>query len=272
MNNASFFQRVLTLRGLCALRAATVHLSLSAVVAATVALLVFGYWFPGPLRELSGGAELFWLIFSADVVCGPLLTLVVFNPSKPRSELRRDLTLVGIIQLLVLGYGIHTLSFARPVALVHEVDRFRVVSVADIDEAESENTPRWAKPLGFSQPATVGIRAATTLEENMVSIEASMQGVEPSQKPSWWQDYSLSVPQVLKRSHDLTALRTKHPAQAALIEAAATRAIANFQPGETTDSTMLRWLPLVSRHSSDWVVLLDPVTARIRGYLHLDGF
>ena len=34
----------------------------------------------------------------------------------------------------------------------------------------------------------------------------------------------------------------------------------------------LRWLPLVSRRATDWVVLLDPATARVRGYVHLDGF
>jgi hypothetical protein len=38
------------------------------------------------------------------------------------------------------------------------------------------------------------------------------------------------------------------------------------------DPAALRWLPLVSRRATDWVVLLDPVTARVRGYVHLDGF
>ncbi|CAN7631637.1 hypothetical protein LJR129_004852 [Acidovorax sp. LjRoot129] len=272
MTIASFFTYFLPYRATRALRAAAFHLSLSAAVVAIVALLVFGFWFPGPLRQLSGGAELFWLIVSVDIVCGPLLTMVVFNPTKPQSELRRDLAMVAAIQLLVLGYGIHTLSYARPVALVYEVDRFRVVSVADIDEAEADDTPSWAKPLSFSRPPTIGIRPAATLEENISSIEASMQGIEPSQKPSWWQEYALSVPQVLQRSHDLASLRTKHPAHAALIEAAASNTITNLQPGETNAPATLRWLPLVSRHASDWVVLIDPVTARIRGYIHLDGF
>lgn len=272
MPTVSLFTHFLKSRSTFALRAGAIHLSLSAAVVAIVALLVFGFWFPGPLRELSGGAELFWLIVSVDVVCGPLLTLVVFNPIKPQSELRRDLALVAVIQLLVLGYGIHTLSYARPVALVHEVDRFRVVSVADIDETEADHIPNWAKPLSFSRPPTIGIRPAATLEENMASIDASLQGVEPSQKPSWWQEYALSVPQVLQRSHGLAALNTKHPAQQTLIEAAASSAVADLQPGETTDPATLRWLPLVSRHASDWVVLIDPVTARIRGYIHLDGF
>jgi len=61
-----------------------------------------------------------------DVILGPLITLTVFNRSKPRSELVRDLTVVGLIQLAALGYGLWTVFVARPVHLVFEYDRFRV--------------------------------------------------------------------------------------------------------------------------------------------------
>lgn len=260
-------------RSMHALQAAAVHLLLSVVMAAISAWLIFGLWFPTPLGELMGGNTLFWLIVSVDVVCGPLLTLVVFNPAKPHSELWRDLALVALIQLFALGYGIHTLGHARPVALVHEVDRFRLVGFADFDEADAASAPDWAQPWSLSSPRTVGIRPANdSYEEKIASISASLQGVEPSQRPSQWQDYALSVPQVLQRARPLDDLRTKHPTQTALIDTAAAKAINHAEPNETTDPAALRWLPLVSRRATDWVVLLDPVTARVRGYIHLDGF
>lgn len=255
-----------------ALRAAAIHLLLSATLAGAVAALVFGLWFPSPLRELVGGTELFWLIIGVDVVCGPLLTLVVFNPDKPHAELRRDLALVALIQLLALGYGIHTLAHARPVALVHEVDRFRVVTFSDLAEGEDATVPDWAQPWSFSRPRTVGLRSVSTSAEKLATIDASLQGVEPSQRPSWWQDYGLSTVQVLQRARPLTELRDKHPGQAEQVDAAVRHALANSNPDEVADGTALRWLPLVSRRTTDWVVLLDPVTARVRGYAHLDGF
>lgn len=255
-----------------ALWAALWHLSLSIAVAGLVAFLVFGFWFPGALRELAGGADLFWLIVGVDVVCGPLLTLVIFNPAKPRAELARDVALVAAIQLLALGYGVHTLSYARPVALVYEIDRLRVVSFADLDETEAQQIPAWARPWRFSRPRTVGIRLPSSGEEKLNSISASLQGVEPSQRPSWWQDYAHNRPQVLERARPLPELRTKHSEQSALLDVAVARALHNIEPGETTDAQALRWLPLVSRRAADWVVLLDPVTARVRGYVHLDGF
>lgn len=255
-----------------ALRAAAIHLMLSVTVAGAVATLVFGLWFPSPLRQLVGGTELFWLIVSVDVVCGPLLTLVVFNAGKPRAELRRDLAVVAIIQMLILGYGIHTLAYARPVALVHEVDRFRVVTYSDLAEGEDATAPDWAQPWSLSRPRIIGLRPVRTSNEKLASIDASLQGVEPSQRPSWWQDYALSTEHVLQRAQPLSELREKHPDQAALIDAAVGRALANYMPGESADGSALRWLPLVSRRVTDWVVLVDPKTARPRGYVHVDGF
>ena len=239
-----------------------------------MAVLVFGVWYPWPLYELVSGRELFWLVVGVDVVCGPLLTLVIFNPAKPRAELARDLALVAAIQLLALGYGVHTLSYARPVALVYEIDRFRVVSFADVDADadEAEQIPDWAQPWRFSRPRTVGIRSSSTGAEKLDSINLSLAGIEPSQRPSWWQDYALSRPQVLERARPLPELRAKHPEQSALLDAAVAQALHNNQPDETADAQALRWLPLVSRRATDWVVLLDPITARVRGYVHLDGF
>lgn len=255
-----------------ALRPTAWHFLLSVCIAVLVGAIVFGLWFSPPLGELLGGAELFWLIVTVDVICGPLLTLIVFNPAKPRIELWRDLTVVGIIQVLALGYGVHSLSYVRPIALVHEVDRFRIISFVDLDAAEASQAPNWAQPWGISPLRTVGIRAPANVEEKIASLEASLQGVEPSQRPSWWQDYALSVPHVLQRARPVAELRVKHPAQTAQLDAAVAQAMADLQPKETTDPNALRWLPLVSRRVTDWVVLLDPVTARVRGFVHLDGF
>ncbi|RYF29832.1 MAG: hypothetical protein EOO23_06495 [Comamonadaceae bacterium] len=253
-------------------RATAFHLLLSLIIGGMVAMLVFGFWFPRLLRELVGGVELFWLVVGVDVVCGPLLTLVVFNPVKPTNELRRDVTVVAIIQLLVLVYGIHTLGYARPVAIGHEVDRFRVVSFADMDVADAHTAPSWAMPWSLSGPRAVGIRTASNATEVLASVDASLQGIEPSQRPSWWQDYALSVPQVLAKAKPMSELRAKHPGQAALLETAASQAIAGPAAKETTDPAALRWLPMVSRRAADWVALIDPTTARVRGAVHLDGF
>ena len=68
-----------SLRFRSAIKAMGWHFGVSALVAAAVAVLVFMVWFPYPYRQLAGGTELFILVMAVDLVCGPLLTLVLFN-------------------------------------------------------------------------------------------------------------------------------------------------------------------------------------------------
>ena len=92
--------------------------------------------YPGAYRNLSGGRQLFLLITAVDVILGPLLTFVVFDLRKGWPHVRRDLTIIGAIQLGALLYGLHTVYVARPVAMVFEADRFRVVTANDVHEPD----------------------------------------------------------------------------------------------------------------------------------------
>ncbi|MEZ5719707.1 MAG: hypothetical protein R3E55_15010 [Burkholderiaceae bacterium] len=54
-------------------------------------------WYPWPYDEFSGGRSLFLMLIGVDVVCGPLLTLLLVTETKPR-------------RLLVLRYLIGTVD------------------------------------------------------------------------------------------------------------------------------------------------------------------
>jgi hypothetical protein len=68
-------------------KAASTHLSISIVLASIViGLIIFG-WYPLPLFWDIGGPMLIALIVGIDVVLGPAMTLILFNPKKSRREL-----------------------------------------------------------------------------------------------------------------------------------------------------------------------------------------
>ena len=89
-----------------ALSAGFKHLILSALVASLAAAVVFGLWYPGAYSALAGGRSLFLLLIAVDVVCGPLLTTIVYSPAKPRSELIRDIGIIVGLQFAALVYGL----------------------------------------------------------------------------------------------------------------------------------------------------------------------
>lgn len=254
----------LFLRRPAAFRAASLHFLASMAVATVVTGLVLWLWFPYPYKELAGGRDLLWLIIGVDVICGPLLTLIIFNPQKSRRELMLDLGLVSLIQLAALTYGLHTLSQARPVYLVFEVDRFRVVTVADVDNKTLHPEQGGLHALPWTGPLIIGTRAPRDSEEYIDSLNMSLGGLDPSMRPDWWQPYEKNRPDALKRAQKLETLRSKRPSQQTLID----KAVRDSGISETA----LAWLPVTSFLSTGWVALIDNQTAEVKAFAPIDGF
>lgn len=245
------------------LKASAIHLGLSLAIALLAATLVFGIWYPYPYREISGGRELFLLLVSVDVILGPLITLAVFNRSKPWRELRRDLALVVLIQLSALAYGLWTVSVARPVHLVFEIDRFRVVHAIDIAPELLDKTPPGVVALPFTGPTLLAVRPFRDPQESSDATLAALQGVQLGFRPDLWQAYADAIPQVLKAAHPVQALKTRFADRAAEIDRLLLAA------GAKPDSVV--YLPMAGR-SFFWTVFLDPVDAHIVATMPLDPF
>lgn len=243
--------------------AAGIHFSLSAVMAALTALLVFGLWYPYPYREISGGRELFLLVVTVDVILGPLLTFIVFSRRKPRAELVRDLAVIAMIQVAALGYGTWTVFVARPVHLVFEIDRFRVVHAVDIDKQLMDKAPPGAEDLPLWGPTLLAVRPFKDEKESFDATVAALGGADIGARPDLWQSYDQSKADVLRAAHPVSQLKARFPAQGAEIDALLHKA------GRKPEATA--YLPMVGR-SVAWTAFVDTTTAQVVGFLPLDSF
>lgn len=253
----------LVLRFQPAARAALRHLLISLLLALAVAALVFGVWYPHPYGELAGGQGLFLLIMAVDVVCGPLLTLVIFDPRKPRAELMRDIGLVVLIQLAALGYGLHSLTQARPVWLAFEGDRFRVVSIPDLADQNIHEAPEGLRQLSWTGPQLLGVRLVDNADPAfLASVQSALKGLHPAFRPSRWVPYESQLAGVQAALRPMAELLDRHP-----MEADAIRSIA-----ADVSLDALGYLPLVTDMVTDWVVVVRRLDGQPVGYLPLDGF
>ena len=245
------------------LKASAVHLGLSLCVAALAAVLVFAIWYPNPYREISGGRELFLLLVAVDVILGPLITLAVFNRTKPRRELRRDLAIVGLIQLVALGYGLWTVAVARPVHLVFEYKNFRVVHAIDVPPELLLKTPAGINALPLTGPTMLGLRPFKDSKEGIDATMAALQGQTLSSRPDLWQPYEKSVPEVLQVARPVAELKARFANQATEIDRVLTQA------GRTSLNTV--YVPMAGRKSF-WTVFVDASTAQVVATMPLDSF
>jgi hypothetical protein len=245
------------------LQASCIHLTASLVVAVVAALLVFGLWYPYPYREISGGRELFLLVVAVDVIIGPLITFAVFDRAKPRHELRRDLAVVVLIQLTALGYGLWTVCMARPVHMVFEYDRFRVVHAVEVPQELLGQTPAGIVALPLTGPTLLALRPFKSGQEKMETTLAALQGLSLSSRPDLWQPYTAATAEVLQAARPALDLKVRFASQASDIDSVLAEA------GRSADSVV--YLPLVGRNTF-WTVFLDSTTAAVLATLPLDSF
>jgi hypothetical protein len=97
-------------------QAAGIHFGISFGIFLVCLVLVFTVWYPGILSQVDDGwHRALLLIAGVDLVLGPLLTLIVFNPAK--KSLKFDLSVIAVTQLAALIAGLYTVHTTRPLAL-----------------------------------------------------------------------------------------------------------------------------------------------------------
>jgi hypothetical protein len=145
---------------------------------------------------------------------------------------------------------------------VFEVDRFVGVAAAHIDLQALATT---SYRLSWTGPVLLGTRNPKNSKEVLTSIEQSIQGIEPSARPDWWQAYENSKPDVKARMRALSTLRSKQSVgKQKIIDATLEKN--NIKIEEAN------YLPLVTHKSLDgWIVLLDR-NADIIDYIPVSGF
>lgn len=163
-----------------------IHLAISTAVALLAMLLVFKVWYPAPLDNMMGIKRIFYLLVSVDVILGPILTFIIFKPAKP--SLRFDLTVIALLQISALGYGLWTVQQGRPVWIVFNVDRFDVVRVLDLDMSRRQNTPVEYRRYSWFGPEWVYAESPDDIEErNRLTLESVFAGIDLPQRPDLYQ-------------------------------------------------------------------------------------
>jgi hypothetical protein len=202
------------------LRAAGIHLAVSAGVALVVVALVLLAWYPHPMARLLGVDAILLIMLGVDVVLGPLFTLLVFDRRKKR--LRWDLAMIAALQLLALGYGLHTIQQGRPAFVVLVKDRFEVVSPVELraeDRAQARGNP-------FARPDPLGPRwvAAglpdSAQERARILFESLTRGRDLQHHPKLYIAYEDAAGAALQRAVPIERLRALNPQRASDVDAA----------------------------------------------------
>ncbi|WP_339413880.1 TfpX/TfpZ family type IV pilin accessory protein [Pseudomonas sp. EA_35y_Pfl2_R5] len=183
-----------------------IHLSLSAVLAVPAVLLVFKLWYPAPLHVAVGVTKIFLLLLLVDVVLGPLLTLLVYKPGKKTLVL--DLTVIAMLQLSALCYGLWVVAEGRPAWLVFNSDRFDLVRVLDIDGRKlSSALPEYRSPPQFGPRWVAAVSPVDAAARNELMFEAGLGGSDLPQRPDLYRPLVDVQDEIRQRSRSISGLQ-----------------------------------------------------------------
>lgn len=229
------------------LKAFLIHLLISTCIAVAVIGVVFFVWYPAPLHTAAGVTQIFLLLLAVDVVLGPLLTLIVYKAGK--KTLIMDLTVIALLQLSALGYGVWTVAEGRPAWLVFGGDRFELVRVPEIDQRNIGkhylySTPAWTGPqwVGTTNPIDLNAR-------NDIIFESVNGGFDIYQRPNLYRPLQ-----------EMKASIQKHAQKISLLN--------EFNTANDVQSTVKKypsataWLPLRAKHKN-MVVLINKETVQV---------
>ena len=181
------------------------HLFISCSIALLVAGLVFFIWYPSPLATAVGVTHIFLMLLVIDVILGPLLGLLVYKEGK--KTLKADLSIIVILQILALGYGVYSIEGGRPVWVAYNVDRFELVRKNEVITDHIEQALPQFQDTPWFKPQYVAVKFATDVNQrNDDMFSEVFGGISIAQKPERYVNINQAKSQLQQRAKSLKEL------------------------------------------------------------------
>lgn len=182
-----------------------IHLISSAIAALFILYWVFYIWYPAPLDQAIGVKTIFLTLVGVDLVIGPLLTLLVCKPGK--SSLVFDLSVIVLLQVSALGYGVMTVAEGRPVWLVFDSDKFSLVRQIDIDARKLDQADKiYQSPSWFGPKWVAAVEPTDRESKNTLVFESAFAGIEVAQRPNLYVPLDTQFNTVVHKARQLNEL------------------------------------------------------------------
>ncbi len=243
-------------------RAFGIHFATTLVVAMLAAALIFLVWYPEPFGTMVGGLKLFTLVAGCDLALGPLVSLVIFDRRKSRRALVFDYTVVGVVQIAALVYGVYSVAENRPVYVAFVKDRLEVIAAGEIaeqDRLEAEGS-KYGK-LSWRGPVLVATYVKPADRDD--ALTGGLLGRDIGVRPRFYVDYARHVDVIRKGLQPIAKLERRHRDARPLVDETLREL---KRPAED-----FGWLPV--RHTRGfWTALVDRQTGYPVKYLPVDPY
>lgn len=235
------------------IKASLIHLGLSILLVGIVIGSLLFFFFPQLFIGISDFKEVASLIITIDLILGPLLTFVVFQPKK--NSLKFDLSVIAAIQITALAYGAFALFQIHPVYVAFNIDRFTLVSAKDAEPRKETN-----KKLGTSKFSTGKMVFAKMPVDAEKRNELLFSNQDLEQREEYYEPITNNISTILAKSIDSEIIFNSDEAKIIA---------SDFLAKHHNSLDDFMYLPLNSL-TKDAIIVLDKKTAQPIATLNID--
>ncbi|EXB26762.1 putative type IV pilin accessory protein [Acinetobacter baumannii 1437282] len=145
------------------------------------------------------------MLLGIDLILGPALTWLVYKEGK--KSLKFDLTVIILIQISALCYGVYHIAQGRPAWMVYSVDRFDLIKNNEIYTKNTQEAAKEFQQPSWLEPQYAAIQfALDSKQKNQDMFDEILGGVEISQRPERYVALVKVKQQIQKRAQNLDVL------------------------------------------------------------------
>lgn len=224
------------------------HLTLSLFVISLIIGFIFLFWYPLPLAKAVGVTNILLILALIDLIIGPVLGFLVYKEGK--KTLKFDLTIIVLVQVIALTYGVYSVSQGRPAWIVYNVDRFEVIKKNEIIQENIKEASQKYQTISWLKPQFVAATFAKNQEQRQDDMFTEIfAGVSIAQRPERYVELSEVQEKIKSRAKNLSELSQYNQTQHV-------EKVLNKYPEANA------WLPLKAS-AVDMVVLINTETTEI---------
>jgi hypothetical protein len=222
-------------------------------------------WYRWPGWYLAGALTIALVMTGVDVAVGPLLTLMIANPKKPRRELARDIGIIVAVQLVAAGYGVTTLWNGRPLYYTYSEKYLEMVQAQDISPEQvalGQKLNPGLAPHWYSLPRWIYAPLPKDSQlAGKIAQSAFAGGEDVIDMPQFYQPWADGLPDIRQHLQPLDKMTNifKNDKQIA--------AQRMQQMGVARDQPVT--LPMLGK-GKPLVAVIDPATSKIAALIRVD--
>jgi hypothetical protein len=191
------------------LRATGIHFLLSLGLFAILLYLILFHWYPGLWFALDGGWQGVRIMVGVDLVLGPVLTFLLFNPAKSRIAIGIDFGFIAAVQTAALVWGIYAVHGQRPLAIAYCAGTFYSLDASS--RAFRQRGPGVLDGFG-RRPVMVYVELPPTQKEKMdLAMEFFSTGQAEYEHPELYRPLKPNLDKVFAQQVDIQALSRHAP-------------------------------------------------------------